>query len=63
MKLLKAFWDKLGEEKFTSYLMAIGCTLLTIYNVFFTSNIPEFNALMVFLNGAMIFALIMNDKE
>ena len=61
MKLLKKFWNKLGDEKFSSYAMVTGCTILTVYNLFFTSNIPEFNALMVFLNCAMIFATIMED--
>ena len=61
MKFLKKFWNKLGEEKFSSRIMVVGCTAITIYNLLFTSNLPEFNALMIFLNGAMIFAAVMED--
>ena len=61
MKLLKKFLDKLGDEKFSSRVMVVGCTLITIYNLLFMNNLPEFNALMIVLNGAMIFAAVMED--
>lgn len=61
MKLLKKIWDKLGDEKFSSRVMVVGCTLITIYNLLFMNNLPEFNALMIILNGAMIFAAVMED--
>lgn len=63
MKLIKKLWAKLGEEKFSMWTMTGGCVLLTIYNVMFTSNLPEFNALMMFLNVVMIFATIMGGDE
>ena len=61
MNLLKKLWEKCGEKAFTEKVMVIVCTLLTVYNILFTTNIPELNALLVFLNGAMIFALVMED--
>lgn len=63
MKLIKKLWTKLGEEKFSMQVMTGGCVLLTIYNVIFMSNLPEFNALMMFINAVMIFATIMGDDD
>ena len=63
MKLLKKLWEKCGEKAFTEKVMVVVCTLLTIYNIIFTTNIPELNGLLVFLNGALIFALVMEEDD
>lgn len=63
MKYIKKLWTRLGEEKFSMWTITGGCVLLTIYNVIFTSNLPEFNALMVLLNVVMIFAAVMGGED
>lgn len=63
IKKLEKLWAKLGEEKFSMWTITGGCVLLTIYNVIFTSNLPEFNALMMLLNVVMIFATVMGGED
>ena len=63
MKLLKKFWDKCGEEKFTCRLITAGCTILTAYNLLFEDLAPEFDALLVTLNGVMILACILEGES
>lgn len=60
IELLKRFWEKCGEERFSAKVMLIITTLLTLHIV--TSFYPpEVNALVIVLNVAMVMAYIFGD--
>lgn len=54
MRLLKKFWEKLGDEKFTMTAITIGCTLLTIINLLVLDVCGELRLIMCTLNAVMI---------
>ena len=61
MKLLKKFWTKIGEERFVSRFVTVGCTVLTLFTLLF-GNVPTAGAwAMGVINGFMI--LVQVDSE
>ena len=61
MKKLKKFWEKCGDERFTAKALAVLCTTLTAFNLFFCDNPFELDMILVLLNGAVIFGAAMED--
>ncbi|MBR0287780.1 MAG: hypothetical protein IJQ82_02255 [Selenomonadaceae bacterium] len=54
MKLLKKFWEKIGEDKFVGRVATVGCTVLTLFTLLF-GNVPTAGAwAMGVINGFMI---------
>ena len=61
MKLLKKFWEKIGEDKFVGRVATVGCTVLTLFTLLF-GNVPTAGAwAMGVINGFMI--LVQVDSE
>lgn len=61
MKLLRAFWEKIGTEKFVGRVATIGCTLATLFMVM-TMPMPKAGMwAMGVINGFMI--LVQVDSE
>ena len=63
MKILRRFWERLAEERYTAHVINGFATLLTLYTVLFTSISPPFAWMMGFLNGAMWLIDLLNDDD
>ena len=58
IKLLKAFWDKCGEEKFSMQVIFRFITVCTLINIFTPDTSPYFNGFIIVLNiiiGLLVF--------
>ncbi len=53
IKLLKTFWDKCGEERFSAKVMLIITTLLTVHIVTSFQSL-EISGLVILLNVIMV---------
>ena len=63
MKLVKKFWDKIGEEKFVGRTITIGCTLISIYMVT-VFPLPKLGAwAMGIINGFLILVEMDTDYD
>lgn len=60
IELLKKFWEKCGEERFSAKVMLIITTLLTIH-IITSFYPPELNALVLVLYAIMVVAYIFGD--
>lgn len=62
IEILKKFWEKCGEERFSAKVMLIITTLLTLHIV--TSFYPpELNLIVIVLNVIMVMAYIFGDEK
>ena len=60
IEILKRFWAKCGEERFSAKVMLIITTLMTLHIV--TSFYPpELNLIVIVLNVIMVAAYIFGD--
>lgn len=54
MKLLKKFWEKIGEDKFVSRCVTVGCTMMTLYLLMFNVMPNTAAWALGIINGFMI---------
>lgn len=54
MKLLKKFWEKIGEDKFVSRCVTVGCTMMTLYMLMFNVMPNTAAWALGIINGFMI---------
>lgn len=60
IEILKKFWEKCGEERFSAKVMLIITTLLTLHIV--TSFYPpELNLIVIVLNVVMVMAYVFGE--
>ena len=62
MKTLKKLWEAIGQERVLVNTIAIVCTAITIFMLLFVNEEPEFDAIMIFLNGLVV-AAVVNREE
>ena len=58
MKLLKKFWEAIAEERMFLNAAAVFCTFCTLFMLLFVNEEPEFDAIMIFLNGLIVAAVV-----
>ena len=58
MKLLKKFWKEIAAEKTFINAVAIFCTVCTFFMILFVNEEPEIDAIMIFLNGLLLAAVV-----
>ena len=61
IEILKRFWEKCGEERFSAKVMLIITTLLTMH-IITSFYPPELNALVIVLNVIMVMAYVFGDN-
>lgn len=63
MKILRHFWQRLTDERYTMRAVNILLTILTLHTVLFTSISPQFAWMAGALNGAMWLIDIFSDDD